>query len=107
MSNPEITNLTNALSERLFLCNDQVEESKNVEQFYDDAVDRHSGWQKLANEAITALKLVAKYQPTTEQPTNPDMSAQVAAELRSQYGDIDLARHIESNDLRAIDCNTP
>lgn len=107
MSNTEITNLTKALSERLFLCNDQVEEYKNAEQFYDETVDLHSGWQKLANEAITALKLIAKYEPTTEHPTNQDVSAKVAAELRSQYGDIDLARHIESNDLRAIDCNTP
>ena len=102
MSKTELTELTDALSERLVLCKDQVEEYKNAERLYGEPADSHDGWQKLANEAITALRLVAKYNAMTQ-----DIATKVAAELRSEYGDIDLARHIESNDLRAIDCNTP
>jgi hypothetical protein len=95
--------LNRALNERLDLCNDQVEEYKQATIVYGDHVERHKGWQTFANEAITAIDLVQQYH---HEPIGK-IQAKVAAELRSQFGDIDLARHIECNDLRAIDCNNP
>ncbi|MBE9028793.1 hypothetical protein IQ266_03340 [filamentous cyanobacterium LEGE 11480] len=97
-----ITELNTAIEERLYLCNDQVEEYKQAEIVYGEPVDRRKGWQRLANEAVTALSLFKQYK--TNDPI-PNIPAKVAAELRQQFGDIDLARHIECNDLRAIDCN--
>jgi hypothetical protein len=98
-----ITLLNLALNERLALCNDQVEEHKQAAIAYGDTIERHKGWQTFANEAITALSLVKQH---AHEPI-AHLQSKVAAELRSQFGDIDLARHIEHNDLRAIDCNNP
>jgi hypothetical protein len=92
-----------ALHERLALCNDQVEEYKQAAIAYGDTIERHKGWQTFANEAIAALNLVKQY----DHESLANIQAKVATELRSQFGDIDLARHIERNDLRAIDCNNP
>jgi hypothetical protein len=95
--------LNRALNERLALCNDQVEEYKQAAIAYGDPIERHKGWQTFANEAVTALSLVKQY----DAEPIANIQTKVAADLRSQFGDIDLARHIEHNDLRAIDCNNP
>jgi hypothetical protein len=95
--------LNRALNERLDLCNDQVEEYKQAAIAYGDTIERHKGWQTFANEATLALSLVKQY----DHEPIADLQTKVAAELRSSFGDIDLARHIERNDLRAIDCNNP
>ncbi len=107
MTSKKITELTAALGERLDLCQDQVEEYKRAEQMAHVPPDRHSGWQSFANEASTAISLVQTYASADITEQTDDIPAKVAADLRSQFGDIDLARHIETNDLRAIDCNTP
>jgi hypothetical protein len=103
LSERTVALLNLALNERLALCNNQVEEYKRAAIAYGDTIERHKGWQTFANEAMMALSLVKQY---GHEPI-ANIQAKVAAELRSQFGDSDLARHIERNDLRAIDCNNP
>jgi hypothetical protein len=107
MNHQELNQLEIALGERVDLCNEQVEQYKQAEQLDYEPPNRHAGWLGFANEANAALTLLKQYASVPMAQCFDDIPAQVAAELRSRFGNIDLARHIEANDLRAIDCNTP